>query len=187
MPGCARRAGGGVRTNEDVCEVVGGSAVGVGRLHDPNLQLQPRLPDEVNEEPRDQPSNLVPVEQVKDALAIGVIVDDAIGVPIKRAIPLIRHQRGPRRGLLLRLDVVGSALRVERAERGRVVASDDEGEDVVRDDFGKVAQLGSADSVGAVDGEGGKEMAALLQDIGDSVSGCPLRSEANAELTARVV
>lgn len=95
-------------------------------------------------------------------LTIRIVVDDPIGISVIRAISLIRHELGSRGSLLLGLDIVGSALRVESTGSGRVVAGDDEGEDVVRDDRGESFESGCADTVGAIDGEGGEEVTALL-------------------------
>lgn len=102
-------------TYENLGEVVGGRAVGVGGLYDSNVQLDSRFFDQFNDEPSDQSRNFVSVQKVERPIRIGVIKHDPIGISIETAIPLQRYEIGSRRSLLFRFHVIGTTLRVESA------------------------------------------------------------------------
>lgn len=142
------------KTHENVFEVLGRSPVRVGRLDDSDLEIQPSVLDELDEESCDESGNLVAVEEVERSCRIGIVEDDSVRVAIEAAVALARDERGARRSLLLRLDVVSAGLVVERAKSRSVVASDVEREDVRADRGEELLELGSTDAVGAVDREG---------------------------------
>lgn len=162
--GSSARREGESATHEDLGQVLGRRAVGVGRLDDAHLDLvvEAGVLDEVHDEAGDEPGNLVAVEQVEDAVGVGVVEDDAVGVAVERGVALPRHELDVARRALLRLDVVGAAVKVEVARLGRVVAHGDDGQEVVADDLEELLELGRADAVGAVDREGGQEVTAGL-------------------------
>jgi hypothetical protein len=160
-------------THENIGEVLGRSAVRVSGLHNADLDVESSILDEVHDKSRRQRSDLVSIEEVENLLVVGVVEDNTVRVSIERAMPLTGDEVDVLRSVLVRLDVVSSAVLVERTASGGVFADGDEGEEILADEGGELFQLGSTDTVGAVDGEGGKEEAAFLLsgNVGKSVGG----------------
>jgi hypothetical protein len=90
-------------------DVIGGGAVGVGRLDQTQVELDPGLLEDLFEIGRDQRGHPVAVHQVKVVL-LHVVVDEPVGVSVDGAAAHAGLDRHPGRELLLGLDVVGSAL-----------------------------------------------------------------------------
>lgn len=100
---------------------------------------------------------------MEDLVVVRVVIHNPVGVSIERAVPLTGDELDVLWRVLVRLDVVGAAVRVERSTSRHVLADGDEREEVLADDAGELFELRSTDAVGAVDGEGGEEEAAFLQ------------------------
>jgi hypothetical protein len=97
---------------QDVAGVLGRRAVGVGGLHEANVEflLETRAAGEVDDEDRGEGGDAVAVEEVEDLLLVGVVVDDAVGVAVEGAAAFVGVGIGLGGSALLGFDVIGAAL-----------------------------------------------------------------------------
>lgn len=102
---------------EDFVDVSRRRPVRVRCLHDAHPHLDARLFDELDDVHRRQRGDLVAIKQAEVVIRSSVVVDDPIGVSIQAAVSFALLQRDAGWCSLARLDVVGAALRIERARR----------------------------------------------------------------------
>lgn len=92
--------------------VLGGGAIGVGRLHeaDVELALQPGGSSQVDDEDGAERSDAIAVQEMKDLVFVGVVVDDTVGITVKGGAAFV--WAGVRFGgsTLFGFDIVGAAL-----------------------------------------------------------------------------
>lgn len=97
---------------EVLLHVLRGCAVGVGCLHDANLDGvgEAGEADLVAQKGGDERGDAVAIKKTENVVGVFEIEDDAVGVAIKGAAAVARAGLGSGRGTLVGLDEVGTAL-----------------------------------------------------------------------------
>ena len=123
-------------------------------MHDSDVQIQSSVLDQFDDKPSDQSSDLVSIQEMKNSSFVRIIKNDSIGISVERAVSLQRNERYTRRSSLLRLDVIGTALRVERSNRRNFIFGDVESEGRRSDMVDESLQFRCSYSVRAIDRDG---------------------------------
>lgn len=91
--------------------VCGGGAVGIGGLHNTDVEVDTSALSQVADKASGEGSNLVTIEKTEMAIDIVKVVDQAVGITVKRSVAGVVPDLSSRGKALVRLDEIGTTLK----------------------------------------------------------------------------